>query len=541
MYSSFKAPRPHLLTLGVCHLALTAGCILIPVDEVRRNPREEPNALDGGGSGLDGNSRQNDVSDASAHSSDGDSSENTDRSNSSHSEHSDSSALAKTDATSNSTLPTTSVSEGASSSEEPTGDTTSSTNPTSEERPRPDCGLLVSDPALGVYVSLDGADNDECGSPEAPCQTITRGLSRAETEHKNTLYVAQGTYAEHVNLTSPLSLLGGWTVNDGVWTRECAKLSRTTTIKSTTPIGLRAEFAGTARLQSLTIESKAKDNTPSESRYGVFATGSGTNLELVDVTVRAATANDGANGVDGTRGADGANGADGAADPNSRCESGDGQPGAAPAATPTTAQGSFTSSGYVPNHGVNGANGNPGQAGPRGTERAHLCTFCSMSETQCKIAHSETRTASGGLNGCGGGAGSGGFGGTGGGSSLGVFAWFATVNFGEDVSVIAGDGGNGGAGGAGGSGGSGEQGNEGNEVACNSFTCNSLPCDFKFRGNPGGKGGDGSAGAPGAGGAGGWSIAIYQTPDATTGQPLTVVGQAGENSGSGAAGLAQAM
>lgn len=527
MYSSIKAPRARLLALGVCH-ALASSCILIPVDEVRREPQGGNKAFDGGGSG-------NDVIDASVNSTNGDSSRNTDRSSRDHSANSDSSASSKTEATSDVSAPpqTSSTSEDPNSEDEPTGDATRSTKPTNEEPTEPACGLLTSNPAVGVYVSLAGADNDECGRLDAPCQTLARALSRAEIEGKNTLYVAGGTYAEHIALTAPISLIGGWMVTDGVWSRECPPLADTTIVKSSTSIGLRAEFTGTALLQSLTIESKSEGDTAGESRYGVFATGSNTHLELIDVTVKAASADDGTNGADGLKGADGL-------PATSNCEKGDGSDGAdvsAPLVSETSITGadSFSTVGYVPRNGIQGENGNPGQAGQEAAEARPVCTHCAVENGICKSNQGTNTRLSGGANGCGGGAGTGGSGGTGGGSSVGVFLWHASLHFGTNVAVVAGDGGKGGAGGTGGTGGTGSLGGAANQQVCNTKAgaCSAM-CPESVHGNPGNKGGNGSAGAPG--GAGGWSVGIASTSGGFTGKPLIVVGQAGASLGLGAAG-----
>lgn len=566
MMSSFKAS--HARFLAPLPLLLATSCVLTQVDPPRKDT-----PVDGGTTGQshedsvdtsasDGNVTSSPRSESSVGKISSDSRPDVSETTlSSSSDSSDSSPSSETPVTtdfassengvSSESHPTSdltdaapssfgaSTSSGPGSSSEPTS---SNPDPTSDEPPAElPCGPLTADDPVALYVSPNGSDGATCGGTSAPCKTISRGISRAAAESKTKLFIQRGSYAEHVNLNAPISLVGGWTVSDGVWSRECKTLSEQTEILSTTPVGLRAEFTGSARLQSLTIATKGRDATASESRYGVFATGASTHLELVDVTVRASSANHGSNGAVGTNGAVGANGPAGATPkPTPPCAQGTGSPGAAPATTPSTTAGSFAAAGYVPKHGVKGADGNPGQAGQLGMDVTYSCTFCSMVENQCRGVAGGSKTASGGLNGCGGGAGTGGFGGTGGGSSVGVFAWFATVQFGEDVAVVAGDGGNGGAGGAGGAGGSGGRGGVGLEVACNDFSCNSSPCNDKFRGDTGGNGGDGSGGAPGGGGAGGWSVGIVNTPGAITGKPLTLVGQAGTSLGSGPAGLAQA-
>jgi hypothetical protein len=572
MVSSLKTSPVRFL--APLTLLLNASCALVPVDPVRKDAPLDggltsPSVQDGADASVnDGNPTSSPHSESSQKAGSSDSrphaTETTDPSLSAGSADSTISSNAEattdsrassetglsselvstadlTDATSSNAEASTSELGATSNPGNP--DPTNDPDPTSEEPP-PElpCGPLTGDDAVALYVSPFGTDSATCGGPSAPCRTITRGLSRAVAESKPKLFIQSGSYTEHVNLNAPISLVGGWTVSDGVWSRECTTLSDQTEILSPTAVGLRAEFTGAARLQSLTILSKGRDATASESRYGVFATGASTNLQLVDVTVRAGSANHGSNGANGPDGAVGANGpAGGTPKPTPACPAGTGTAGAAPSTTPTTGAGAFAAAGYVPRDGANGANGNPGQAGAVGSDVTYTCTFCSMRDNQCQGQAGGSKTASGGLNGCGGAAGTGGLGGTGGGSSVGVFAWFASVTFGDDVAVISGDGGNGGKGGAGGTGGTGGFGGVGEEVACNpQLSCNSSPCNDKFRGSNGSKGGNGSAGASGGGGAGGWSVAVVNTPGAITGKPLTLVGQAGTSLGLGAAGVAQA-
>lgn len=422
--------------------------------------------------------------------------------------------------------PTTEATSTAATSTAPADPSTSTDDTTSSNGPCP----LSHGETLGVYVSPAGDDGDSCGTRNAPCASIGQGLVRAAAASKANVYIAVGTYQEHVNLTAAISLTGGWTANGESWSRDCGEFADATVLNSNQAIGLRAQFNGRAELRSLTINTKPRDGTASESRYGIFATGANTQLELVDVVVRAASANHGSTG------------ANGGTLPAVGCDAGNGTHGPVAATTPNTPAGSFTNTGYVPGDGFDGADGNPGQGGSDGADVTYQCTFCSIVNNQCQGAAGGERTASGGEHGCGGGNGTGGFGGSGGGASVGVFAWLATIEFGDDVVVVSGDGGNGANGGSGGNGETGSFGTAGEEIECNpGLSCGDPTCGYEFDGEPGTKGGNGSAGALGGAGAGGWSVPLVGTEDAFVGvaNVSRVFGDAGVSLGSGPEGFAQ--
>ncbi len=407
-----------------------------------------------------------------------------------------------------------------------TSQTPSSTGaPTSDE---PTCPQSA-DAALGVFVSPGGADDDTCGAALAPCASVNRGITRAVQTGKSTVYVASAQYDEFVELAVPVSLIGGWAPSDGTWTRECGALADSTIVQSPESIALRAQFEGVAELRSLTLKTKSSGGANNgESRYGIFATGASTRLELADVTVQSASANHGTAGQNGET------------LPAAGCTSGTGADGTPPSATPATAPGYFAQSGFVPGDGLDGDDGNPGQGGADGASVTENCTFCSMVNNQCQGAAGGQRTAAGGEHGCGGGPGTGGFGGTGGGASVGIFAWFATVQLGDDVLVVAGDGGDGALGGDGAAGESGTSGSSGEEVECNpGLSCFDAACGNEVNGNPGTPGGDGSSGADGGDGAGGWSVSLVGTPNAFSGNAATIFGQPGTSAGTGPTGMAQ--
>ncbi len=398
------------------------------------------------------------------------------------------------------------------------------------------CSTEVADPTNGVFVSTFAAGSTAtCGTLDEPCASISVGIERAIDSGKPNVYVRQGNYPEQVTLDHPIALSGGWVLFQGAWQRECGQLAVYTTIQSPTAIGLRAEFVseGTARIQALTIRTKGPDGqSDGESRYGIFARGVNTRLELTDVTVAPGAANTGARGADGVL----------LASPACAVGSGaNGEPGETPA--PATS-GTFTMNGYVPSSGDDGGDGAAGDGGSNGSEGSHACTYCSVVNGNCQGVAGGVREASGGTGGCGGPAGSGGKAGTGGGASIGMFTWEAQVEFMSHVTISAGNGGDAGAGGLGANGGAGAPGTSGAEVACNSnlggFSCPSQ-CYETAQGAPGGKGGDGGSGANGSAGAGGSSFALVAPAGAVVGADGAdlSVGAPGASWGDSPAGLAQ--
>ncbi len=82
------------------------------------------------------------------------------------------------------------------------------------------CDGIDGDAALAIFVAPVGMNTATCGTINAPCQTITFGISRAVTTSKNSVYIGNGTYAEAVTLTSGVSLYGGY--GSGFTTRSNA-------------------------------------------------------------------------------------------------------------------------------------------------------------------------------------------------------------------------------------------------------------------------------------------------------------------------------
>ncbi len=403
------------------------------------------------------------------------------------------------------------------------------------------CTTEQPDGADGVFVSLTGSSAADCGSKDAPCNTIQGGLTRAKAvAGTSVVYVASGTYDETVALAPGITVQGGWDFAGGKWLRQCASSRAGSVIitGASSGTGVRAEsLDAAATLDTLTISVGMGGGAASgQSLYGIFATGAATSLVIRDVTVNVGVAGNGVPGVPGAAGDNGSNcsGASGSAGSN-------GNPGAgAPI-------GVFALTGYAAAAGAAGAPGTAGSGTTAGAAQCGNCASCGVIYPTCEFAFF-SRCGTVGTNGCGGGAGAPGKGGQGGGSSIALYAWQARVEV-SGGGLRAGSAGNGGVGGAGGVAGNGTTGTAGMDASPCSTLCSpdgvTRSCqrsNFKtFAGGAAGsRGGPGGAGGAGGGGAGGHSYAIYQASGAmvSTSKTLVAHGAAGVGAMNGSAGNA---
>jgi hypothetical protein len=370
------------------------------------------------------------------------------------------------------------------------------------------CASEEPDAATGVFVSASKTATTGCGAINAPCGTISAGISAAMLGGKSIVYVDRGTYDEQVTLANGIAITGGW-IYDGStsWSRECATDPSALAIVAPTTAysSIVLPTSVTTTVSDLTVQSLG--TVPAgQSVYGIFASGTGhLTLDSVEVTMGAA--------------GNGAAGSGVVATPMPACDGpGDGGTGA-PASPGTPAAGVYSSAGYSPGNGGSGAPGNDGQPGTAGGMGK------SMTGEQCagggvtECVPGTTTTSSPGSAGCGGPGGTNGLGGGGGGSSIGLFVWGATVAL-KGGLLSAGPGGNGASGEAGGappgtwSGMNGSAGATGTETTCKLSTAFMMticvPGTASFPGGTaGGAGGEGSQGGAGANGSGGDSYAYF--------------------------------
>ncbi len=404
----------------------------------------------------------------------------------------------------------------------------------------------------GVFVVENGSGSIACGTRTLPCASIGAGIRRATELGLGLVYVAEGLYAESLNLVAGIDIIGGWTVSGSEWSPLCglgferavivqAPANETATVRA-------VDLSGSASLRRLTIESKMA-GAEGESLYGVFATGLSTALTLEDVAILTRRAGDGADGSPGAPGLVG----------TGTCTAGDGASGGAGASVDTSDAGvdagaslavGFANIGFVPAGGATadaGSSGNSGTAGGPG-DCMNNC-FLRCETTPACAAVTGQVCAAAGEPGCGGGGGSPGQPGSGGGASIALFAWDARITL-LGGSLTAGQGGNGGDGGDGGDGGSGALGVAGADTNCLGRTCGPPICapggigmDPPIAGGAmGGNGGEGGPGGTSGGGAAGASCAYVEGGTAQVARTGTTLshGSAGTpGSPAGGPGLAQ--
>lgn len=397
-------------------------------------------------------------------------------------------------------------------------------DPLAEPKDAPKC--VVSE--FGVFVDGTGGADGNAGTRESPVKSI--GAALGKLGNKNRIYVCSGTYAEHVKVTSAVSIYGGfacggWSYTgekakvapaDAGYALEVSKVSSAVTIADVSLTAIAGTAASVSSIAALVSEAsgvtltrcelkagagfdgkKGDDGAPgmpdkalgglsaNMSTPGGLKTCSCSSGGMTSGGGGGAVASDGQNGGPTTpENPLGHNGKAGLG--NQACtgvgSTGGGNPGAdapnASDATPITTLGKLSATGWTPSSGTAGTSGTPGQGGGGGGGR----------------------DGAGGGGACGGCGGTGGKGGSGGGASVALASFNATVKL-VSSTLTSAKGGGGGAGGGGGPGGGGG----GGAIGGAPNGCG---------GGDGGKGGNGGAGGGGAGGVS--ASVLYTGPRPTT-------------------------
>ncbi|HYQ15296.1 MAG TPA: hypothetical protein VEQ58_06060, partial [Polyangiaceae bacterium] len=173
-------------------------------------------------------------------------------------------------------------------------------------------GGTIVDPEV-IYVATNGTDSDDCGlERSAPCQTISRGVSRSVAAARDTVYVQAGSYPGVVVLASGVRVLGGfdasWT--SGAYTEPEHRVVIEGGSEATSQEYLAVwahNLAALATLENLVLtpphaEGQRTGGLDGRSSYGVHAVSA--KLLLKDVAINAG---DGAPGADGENGLDAEN------------------------------------------------------------------------------------------------------------------------------------------------------------------------------------------------------------------------------------------
>lgn len=178
------------------------------------------------------------------------------------------------------------------------------------------CELLPD--ANGIYVATPakgGEDSNNCGSYDAPCATIAKGIERAQTANRKNVRVSDGVFREGIVLQDGINVLGGHSSIN--WLRD-------TSVNTTTVYGSASTFPDdavavvarniTSNTEFSGFSVTAPDATEGGNSIALFVENSSNSLVIKDNTLQAGVGGQGAvgtAGADGEQGADGANGQDG--------------------------------------------------------------------------------------------------------------------------------------------------------------------------------------------------------------------------------------
>lgn len=167
-----------------------------------------------------------------------------------------------------------------------------------------------------IYVATatrGGIDGPACGTYNAPCATLNQGITRAEQEGASKLMVGEGNYAEGVELSNGISLLGGY--RTATWERDTDIFVSTISGNIASGNDAYAVFANNisepTELSGFAIE--GPNAGPGGNSIGIYIRNSGDALTIRDNSViagRGGAGSAGAAGSNGMGGMDGANGND---------------------------------------------------------------------------------------------------------------------------------------------------------------------------------------------------------------------------------------
>lgn len=428
-------------------------------------------------------------------------------------------------------------------------------NPDDDVKNQPRC--VVS--SFGIFVDATNGDDANAGTKEAPFRSIGHALGTLGG--KSRVYVCGGTYAEHVVVSAPASVFGGFAC--GTWSFDGSRpklapdddgpglvVSPVASPMTFADLDVVARNASAPARSSIAIFVKSDVTSLTLRRVSAtagdaFATASAPPLS--SATVAGATAGNTARGTTGglTKTCDcassgqsvGGRGGDGAASGTAAMDGarGAGSPSSPPSGSSDAHPGvGATSGGAACTTGGRGPNGSAGIGGAGARILGTLSDegWSASAGTDGETGRpgvggggggggNQSGGAGGGSGACGGCGGGGGAGGSGGGSSIAVVVGARSVLVLEQSTLVAGGAQPGTPGGQGGGAIAGGVGAPAATGAC-----------------AGGNGGDGAGGSGGGGGAGGSSIGILYAGPPPTVDAGSMVSTAPRGAAGGQGGLA---
>ncbi|MBU0554137.1 DUF1565 domain-containing protein, partial [Myxococcota bacterium] len=162
------------------------------------------------------------------------------------------------------------------------------------------CDGIDGDLARAVFVSANG-DDDWAGTRSEPVRTIGRGLSLAQSEGKDQVLIAQGTYAEMIVLRAGIGVYGGYD-HTQAWRRD--PVNDVTRVEGRNFAIWGLGVAAETRVQGMTLVG-AESASAGGSSYAVWLANGSDGVILEGNVIIGGRGRDGASGAAGKPGADG--------------------------------------------------------------------------------------------------------------------------------------------------------------------------------------------------------------------------------------------
>jgi hypothetical protein len=159
-------------------------------------------------------------------------------------------------------------------------------DPSAEPKDAPKC--VVSE--FGVFADARGGSDGNPGTKESPVKSLTAAVGKLG--NKSRVYVCEGTYAEHVKLTTAVSLYGGFAC--GTWSYSGVKA---TVAPSDVGYALEVSSVSFATVSDVALEAMA-GTAVSPSSIGALVNAS--TVSLVRVALKANVGHDGSDGASAT-------------------------------------------------------------------------------------------------------------------------------------------------------------------------------------------------------------------------------------------------
>lgn len=170
----------------------------------------------------------------------------------------------------------------------------------------PSNGCEFEPDAGAIYVATSirgGSDAPTCGSFQSPCLTINFAVSRAKATSKQRVRVSEGVFTESLKLENGISILGGHSSRN--WLLDPS--SNITTLQGQQAFGnhvvtlLAENISATTEFSGFTVD--AGDAGIGGNSYGIYVSGSGSNLTIRNNVILAGRGGVGTGGTSGNSGA----------------------------------------------------------------------------------------------------------------------------------------------------------------------------------------------------------------------------------------------